>query len=70
MENKLSIVLADDHTILREGLRALLTADPSFEIVGEARDGREAVRCVEKLGPDLIIDGPFDAPHEWHGRDP
>ena len=55
MENKLSIVLADDHTILREGLRALLTADASFEIVGEARDGREAVRCVEKLGPDLLL---------------
>jgi two-component system response regulator NreC len=55
MENKLSIVLADDHTILRAGLRALLTADPSFEIVGEARDGREAVRCVEKLGPDLLL---------------
>lgn len=55
MENKLSIVLADDHTILRQGLRALLTADPNFEIVGEARDGREAVRCVEKLGPDLLL---------------
>ena len=55
MENKLSIVLADDHTILREGLRALLTADPGFEVVGEARDGREAVRCVEKLGPELIL---------------
>jgi two-component system, NarL family, response regulator NreC len=55
MENKLSIVLADDHTILREGLRALLTADANLEIVGEARDGREAVRCVEKLGPDLLL---------------
>ena len=55
MENKLSIVLADDHTILREGLRSLLTADPGFEVVGEARDGREAVRCVEKLGPNLIL---------------
>lgn len=55
MENKLSIVLADDHTILREGLRALLTADSNFEIVGEARDGREAVRCVEKVGPDLLL---------------
>jgi DNA-binding NarL/FixJ family response regulator len=55
MENKLNIVLADDHTILREGLRALLTADSNFEIVGEARDGREAVRCVERLGPDLIL---------------
>ena len=55
MENKMSIVLADDHTILREGLRALLTADSSFEVVGEARDGREAVRCVERLGPDLLL---------------
>jgi two-component system response regulator NreC len=55
MENKLKIVLADDHTILREGLRALLTSDPDFEIVGEARDGREAVRCVEKLSPDLLL---------------
>ena len=55
MENKLSIVLADDHTILREGLRALLTADSNFRIVGEARDGREAVRCVEKLSPDLLL---------------
>ncbi len=55
MENKLSIVLADDHTILREGLRALLTADANLEVVGEARDGREAVRCVEKLGPDLLL---------------
>jgi DNA-binding NarL/FixJ family response regulator len=55
MENKLSIVLADDHTILREGLRALLSADSNLEVVGEARDGREAVRCVEKLGPDLLL---------------
>ena len=55
MVNKLNIVLADDHTILREGLRALLAADANFEIIGEARDGREAVRCVEKLGPDLIL---------------
>ncbi len=55
MQNKLQIVLADDHTILREGLRALLSADPNFEIVGEAGNGREAVRCVEKLGPDLLL---------------
>jgi len=55
VENKLRIVLADDHTILREGLRALLSADPNFEIVGEAEDGREAVRCVEKLEPNLLL---------------
>jgi DNA-binding NarL/FixJ family response regulator len=55
MGNNVRIVLADDHTILREGLRALLSADPDFEIIGEAGDGREAVRCVEKLGPDLLL---------------
>jgi DNA-binding NarL/FixJ family response regulator len=55
MGKKIGIVLADDHTILREGLRALLSVDPKFKIVGEAADGREAVRCVEKLGPDLVL---------------
>jgi len=55
MDNKLRIVLADDHTILRAGLRALLTADPGFEVVGEAQDGREAVRCVERLEPHLLL---------------
>jgi two-component system response regulator NreC len=55
MENRLRIVLVDDHTILREGLRALLSAVPNFEILAEAADGREAVRCVEKLGPDLLL---------------
>ena len=55
MGNNVRIVLADDHTILREGLRALLSADPDFEIIGEAGDGREAVRCVEKLEPDLLL---------------
>ena len=55
MDKKVSIVLAEDHTILREGLRALLSADPQFEIVGEAADGRQAVRSVEKLGPDLVM---------------
>ena len=55
MGNKVRIVLADDHTILREGLRALLSADPNFEIIGEADDGREAVRCVEQQEPDLLL---------------
>ncbi|UCE56338.1 MAG: response regulator transcription factor [Desulfobacterales bacterium] len=55
MHKKIKIVLAEDHTILREGLRALLSSDPKFEIVGEVEDGREAVHCVEKLGPELIL---------------
>jgi DNA-binding NarL/FixJ family response regulator len=55
MKKQYRIVIADDHTILREGLRALLSADPEFDIVGEAEDGRNAIRCVENLMPDLVL---------------
>lgn len=55
MDQKFQIVIAEDHTILREGLRSLLSSNPDFEIVGEAEDGREAIRCVERLKPHLII---------------
>ena len=49
------IVLAEDHTILREGLRALLSSDKNLDVVAEAQDGREAIRCVENLKADLIL---------------
>jgi DNA-binding NarL/FixJ family response regulator len=52
---KKRIVIAEDHTILREGLRALLSSDPDFEVVGEAEDGRDAIQCVESLTPDLVL---------------
>ena len=55
MNKKIRIVLVEDHTILREGLRALLSADPKFEVVGEADDGRQALRRVDKLAPDLVV---------------
>ena len=55
MKKKYEIVIAEDHTILREGLRALLSSHPEFEVVGEAKDGREAIRRVEKLMPDLVL---------------
>ncbi|MCX5918627.1 MAG: response regulator transcription factor [Deltaproteobacteria bacterium] len=55
MGEKHRIVIAEDHTILREGLRALLSSDPDLEIVGEAEDGQEAIRCVEKLKPGLVL---------------
>jgi DNA-binding NarL/FixJ family response regulator len=55
MGEKRRIVIAEDHTILREGLRALISSNPDFEVVGEAEDGREAIRCVENLRPDLIL---------------
>jgi DNA-binding NarL/FixJ family response regulator len=55
MQPKHRIVIADDHTILREGLRALLSCDPCFEVIGEAQDGREAIQCVENLSPDIVV---------------
>lgn len=55
MKEKHRIVIAEDHTILREGLRALLSSYSDFEIVGEAIDGRDAIQCAEKHMPDLIL---------------
>lgn len=55
MKTKHRVVIAEDHTILREGLRALLSAESDLEVVGEAEDGRQAIRRVEELGPDLIL---------------
>ena len=54
MEKK-KILIVEDHTILREGLKALLTTNPDIEIAGEAGDGREAICLVEKLDPDLVM---------------
>jgi len=50
-----TIVLADDHQIVRQGLRALLEAEPDFSIVGEAADGLEVVPLVEDLQPDVLL---------------
>jgi DNA-binding NarL/FixJ family response regulator len=55
MGQRYRIVIAEDHTILREGLRSLLSSSPEFEVVGEAEDGREAIQCVVKYKPDLIL---------------
>ncbi len=55
MGEKKRIIIAEDHTILREGLRALLSSDPEFEVVAEAEDGRDAIQCVQNLTPDLVL---------------
>ncbi len=50
-----TILLADDHHIVRQALRALLQAEPDFSIVGEASNGLEALRLVEKLNPNVLV---------------
>ncbi len=52
---KSTVLIAEDHTILREGLKALLASDPALEIAGEAADGLDAVRKVNDLKPDLVL---------------
>lgn len=50
-----TLVLVDDHPIVRQGLRALLEAEPGFRIIGEAGDGIEAAKLVERLQPDVLV---------------
>jgi DNA-binding NarL/FixJ family response regulator len=52
---KVTVLVADDHTLVREGLRALLRAEPDIEIVGEAETGREAVQLADSLRPDVVL---------------
>jgi two-component system, NarL family, response regulator NreC len=56
-KNKLmpTIVLADDHHLVRQGLRALLESEPGFRLLGETGDGLQAVRLVERLQPNVLI---------------
>jgi DNA-binding NarL/FixJ family response regulator len=54
-EGGIRILVADDHPMLREGLVAVLSTQPDFDIVGEAADGAEVVRLAEALRPDVIL---------------
>ena len=51
----LRIVLADDHTLVRQGLRKIVEEQPGWEVIGEASDGREAIRLAAELAPDVIV---------------
>src|SRR5712691_681292 len=52
---KITVLLADDHTLVRQGFRALLEAEPDIAIVGEAETGRQAVQLAKKLRPDVVL---------------
>ena len=52
---RIRVLLADDHSIVREGLQAMLERSEEFEVVGQARDGVEAVKAASELSPDVIV---------------
>ncbi|ACN15516.1 TRAP-type C4-dicarboxylate transporter, periplasmic solute-binding protein [Desulforapulum autotrophicum HRM2] len=53
--NKIKVLVAEDHTIVRKGLCSLLYSEPDIEVVGEAENGREAIKMVEELAPDVVL---------------
>ena len=55
MANKITVLLADDHTLVRRGFRRLLEDDPEIAVVGEAGDGDEAVALAESLKPQVVV---------------
>ncbi|MEO8659312.1 MAG: response regulator transcription factor [Bryobacteraceae bacterium] len=54
-KQKIRILLADDHAVVRQGFKMILGAQPDFEIVGEAGNGREAIELAETLNPDVVV---------------
>ncbi len=54
-ENKITVMLVDDHAIVRGGVAAYLSAQKDIEVVGEAASGKEAVELAEKLAPDVVL---------------
>jgi len=53
--SQIRIVVADDHTVMRAGIRLVLERQPDLHVVGEASDGRETVNAVERLHPDVVV---------------
>ena len=53
--NKLRILLADDHVVMRSGLRALLERQPNLEVIGECENGRETIEVAASLRPDVVV---------------
>src|ERR1700758_931922 len=53
--NKLKVLLVDDHALVRRGFRRMLEDEPTFQVVGEASDGMEAVEIADRLQPNVIV---------------
>lgn len=53
--SKIRLVICDDHPLFREGLRAILHGQPAFEVIGEAKNGLEAVQVTRRLRPDVVL---------------
>ncbi|QDR81982.1 response regulator [Sporomusa termitida] len=51
----IKLLIADDHALLRQGIKNVLSLEPDFDVIGEASDGDEAIRQVERLKPDIIL---------------
>jgi NarL family two-component system response regulator LiaR len=55
MSKRVTVLIADDHAIVRKGIRALLATEPDIEVLAEAQDGRQAITQAHKLQPDVIL---------------
>src|SRR5580658_1471935 len=55
LKKRITVLLAEDHTMVREGIRELLEMDDDLEVVAEAKDGRQAVVLVQKLRPSVVV---------------
>src|SRR3972149_1292884 len=55
MPKKIRVLIAEDHAVVREGIRLILQSQPDMEVIGEAADGREALEKARELHPDIVL---------------
>jgi DNA-binding NarL/FixJ family response regulator len=63
MADKVSIIVVDDHPVFRQGLRQVIEAEPGFEIIGEAGDGKQALDLIRRLKPAVAVLDIFSGAH-------